>query len=369
MYRGRRSIIISIIILEIFAFINAFLFNLKGSGVDAENFLDFARNFALNPVYSFQIDQLFYIQFIGFFITIVGDSEFIITQINIIAIYLFLKELEVLSLSMFGYKIKEYQIYLITLLPTVIPKLTTTMREAVLMLCIVCMINCILASRLSFKRLSIIVLGAFMHKAYAILVIIFFLLFLYIKFKNKLNVGVLSIIVFSLGFSLLGIIKNSNLDIVGLGPLLMVSNLDIDAVEKKVGAKQNKDARTTYESPIKFDNPQSIILGIPKAILFYLFKPFVWEIRSIPDLFAYIDTLLRLFGSLVLFKYFRRFKSINQNNFVALILLLTLIIIWSFGTVNYGTAARHNLTTNWFFILIIHLAFLKNDRRIYNRTS
>lgn len=368
MYKIRRSSLIIFLILEIFAFINSYLINLKGSGIDAENFLQFAIEFAKNPDYTFQVDQLFYIQFIGFFINIFGKSEFLLTQINIIAIFLFLREVEKISIKMFNYKLAEYQLYLITLLPTVIPKITTTMREAILMLCIAVAVNVLLNSKLSFKYFIIIILGMFLHKAYAIIMIIMFLILFFQKVHKKINLTISLIVIISFSYFSINSLNKLNSSVVGLKPLFTLISLDSEAAEKKIDAKGNKDARTTYVSPLQFESLSSIILSFPSVVSYYLFKPFVWEVKTISDFFAFIDTIIRLIGLYALIKYFKTILRINSNNKYALLLVGILILIWSIGTTNYGTAARHNLTTNWLFILLLGLLFNKYDRRIYNRT-
>jgi hypothetical protein len=368
LYKIRRPSIIIFLILELFTFINSYVINLKGSGIDAENFLRFAIEFAKNPDYTFQVDQMFYIQFTAFFINIFGKSEFLLAQINIIAIFLFLKELEKISIKMFNYRLAEYQMYLITLLPTVIPKITTTMREALLMLCIAVAVNVLLNSKLSFKYFVIIILGMFLHKAYAIVMIIMFLLLIFQKFHNKMNSSISFILIFSFSLFTINSLNKLNSSVVGLKPLFTLITLDSEAAKKKIDAKGSKEARTSYVSPIQFESISSVILSFPTAVSYYLFKPFIWEIKTVSDLFAFIDTIIRLIGLYALIKYFKTILRNNSNNKYALLLVGILILIWSIGTTNYGTAARHNLTTNWLFILLLGLLFNKYDRGIYNRT-
>ena len=49
------------------------------------------------------------------------------------------------------------------------------------------------------------------------------------------------------------------------------------------------------------------------------------------------------------------------------VLPTSLAALWSLGTVNYGTAFRHNLTTNWLLLVAGGPAFLEGSRRALRR--
>ena len=90
-----------------------------------------------------------------------------------------------------------------------------------------------------------------------------------------------------------------------------------------------------------------------QAFLFYMFKPFVWEINSLSSLVLSLEGVIRF--ALVLFSMRLIFKTKGQMRRVYLLLLLIYIFIESImavGTTNAGTASRHHLLAQWIVIVL-----------------
>jgi len=90
-----------------------------------------------------------------------------------------------------------------------------------------------------------------------------------------------------------------------------------------------------------------------QAFLFYMFKPFVWEINSLSSLVLSLEGVVRF--ALVFFSIRLIFKTKGPMKRVYLSLLLVYIFIESImavGTTNAGTASRHHLLAQWIVIVL-----------------
>jgi hypothetical protein len=78
---------------------------------------------------------------------------------------------------------------------------------------------------------------------------------------------------------------------------------------------------------------------VPRLI-YFLFSPFLWDIKAINHLLGFVD------ASLVLYLFYYIIRGIvveKQNKYVTIlcIILLPLLITYSWGVGNFGTALRH----------------------------
>jgi len=97
-----------------------------------------------------------------------------------------------------------------------------------------------------------------------------------------------------------------------------------------------------------------LVKSFLQCIIYYMFKPFVWEVSSISSLVLFLEGMLRFL--LIVFSITFIFKADN-NRFRALyILMLTIYffieIVWALGTSNSGTASRHHLVSQWILIML-----------------
>jgi hypothetical protein len=90
---------------------------------------------------------------------------------------------------------------------------------------------------------------------------------------------------------------------------------------------------------IPFSLSSFILLIVPRLI-YFLFSPFLWDIKAINHLLGFVD------ASLVLYLFYYIIRGIvveKQNKYVTIlcIFLLPLLITYSWGVGNFGTALRH----------------------------
>ena len=99
------------------------------------------------------------------------------------------------------------------------------------------------------------------------------------------------------------------------------------------------------ESPLDF-----FLLIIPR-LGYLLFSPFIWDLRAINHLLGFVDGLLYLFVFYWIAKgiLFEKHKQIITR---ILIILIPLLIVYSWGVGNFGTALRHRVKFIPVFIAI-----------------
>ncbi|WP_330501368.1 hypothetical protein V2I71_18400 [Peribacillus frigoritolerans] len=111
------------------------------------------------------------------------------------------------------------------------------------------------------------------------------------------------------------------------------------------------------------------VFSLPILFINYMFAPFPWQIRNSLDLYAAFESLLRFLLIYYAFKGIRKKKK-NKEDTKALAFLflisLSLELVWSMGTLNWGTAMRHHLIA-YGILLVLGIEGLTNSfrRRLY----
>ncbi len=88
------------------------------------------------------------------------------------------------------------------------------------------------------------------------------------------------------------------------------------------------------------DSLSSFFLLIFPRLIYFLFSPFIWDIRAINHLLGLVDGIMIAFLFYWIIKGIVREKH-NQIISTLLIILIPLLITYSWGVGNFGTALRH----------------------------
>jgi len=117
---------------------------------------------------------------------------------------------------------------------------------------------------------------------------------------------------------------------------------------------------------ILFD-PSTIFNSIKSFVQIYttyMFKPYIYEINSLPTFYAAAESFIRI--SLILLVLITLISKRRLTNYTLILILVffTISIMWSLGTFNFGTAVRHHILTNWMLILFtgISIKELKSNK-------
>ena len=98
----------------------------------------------------------------------------------------------------------------------------------------------------------------------------------------------------------------------------------------------------------------SLAKSFLQGMIYYMFKPFIWEVKSLSLLVLSLEGILRF--TLIVFSIISIFKA--ENNKFRIFYILMLIIyffietIWALGTSNSGTASRHHIIAQWIVIML-----------------
>lgn len=128
----------------------------------------------------------------------------------------------------------------------------------------------------------------------------------------------------------------------GLGKVgFDVTGLVSLSVIERVSDKGDIDARGGYvrEDEVDVDSYADVARRLPGRIALFLLKPYPWEVRTLADVVGVILVATCVVAAAAL-ALRRRTIWTTEWRFLALFLTVQLVL-FSWGTVNYGTAARH----------------------------
>ena len=104
-------------------------------------------------------------------------------------------------------------------------------------------------------------------------------------------------------------------------------------------------SRASYEPFLSgSEGTFSLLLFLPINLFQYLFEPMPWRISSIVDIVLTFENLFRGMLIYISIKGLMKTETLTRRPLLFLFLAYLVIeIFWSFGTTNWGTAARHHV--------------------------
>ena len=116
------------------------------------------------------------------------------------------------------------------------------------------------------------------------------------------------------------------------------------AVEAYQNILIQEDARSNYISEYEFSSFADFLTFMPFNFFQYFMEPFPWKIQNLFDLVVFSENFLRL---IILYIIISFITNVNPNFkpllYAFLGSYLFLELVWSIGTVNWGTAIRHHV--------------------------
>ncbi len=165
-----------------------------------------------------------------------------------------------------------------------------------------------------------------------------------------LLVSVLPVVALGVGFvgrlAAVGITGSNALQVLGTRRVLT-------AVARYREGGMDVTARATYGVRLDLSSPGGAARSVVLIAAYYMFAPFPWQVRSPLDAYGAMESILRLvllIGAVRLWMHLR--GPPRRVVAVMLVLYFGLAAMWGIGTVNYGTALRHHLTTTWILLLL-----------------
>jgi hypothetical protein len=136
-----------------------------------------------------------------------------------------------------------------------------------------------------------------------------------------------------------------------------------EAITRFNEGSSNADTRALYRGVTNISSLTDLFLFIPYSFFQYMLEPLPTRISSIFDLILFFENLFKMFlllkGLYSLNKYY-----LFKPQIIIIIYFLIIELIWSSGTTNWGTAARHHIPA---FGILSLLAFMLPNN-YYNKS-
>ena len=369
------------------ALINTYLFTFRGADADAARFNHLATVWAINGKLAFSIGPELYQQLLGIFYRIFAPSHLFGEELSIL-VFLFsclvlIKLLQLIDLE--RYRIPIILVY--GLLPANLVICSVTLRESYqmlfFMLSVYYGIKYRFASNIRYFMFCIFsaLLMALFHKA--LILYAFFLLILFFLWTLKKNPEdkTKKSIFLRKGFIFAGVIF-----LIILGTMVISDLFDIKGFEvirsvfsgetleyaaryrEKLLYVWGSGARANYGIMLNISSIGAFIKSGSLIYFYYLFAPFPWQITNWLDVYAFVESLLRLIFIIFSVNFYYHAKGYQRDiGGLLLIIYFSMTLLWAFGTMNYGTSIRHHLLTNWIIFVLGGSVLLELINQQYKR--
>ena len=247
----------------------------------------------------------------------------------------------------------------IALFPSLVSYSVLTMREVYisffLLLAMWGIVNWIRFN--NYKSLCIVFVGfiaaSFFHGASIVGLFVFLFIITLYNFKEtfrllrikRINLKILIIIFFS--SLILGLYLTNKISL----PYLQTFSKGINPSFLKETINLKVKGTASYPEWLKVDSTYELIYKIPIRSVYFIFSPFLWELKKLNHLVGLLDSLLYM---ALVYLIFRNRKVIWKDPAlrVILIILLVYIVIFGVGVGNFGSGIRHRSKFAIEFILL-----------------
>ena len=357
-YPGLKLIIwIALIIRMLTALFNEFILKLPDTNADAGRFEAKTWFYSQMPVVefinSFNSDSKAYTftWFLSFFYRVLGRSPLLLESINIITSLFCIILVYKISILISNNISKSIQSALLfTVFPSIILYNVIILREIYIVFFLLngsyFIIKWINTKNLKFAIYSLLnfIPLYYLHGGLMVGALVFLVLLLLRSIKDSINLfknnrllipQVILICSFFFGlFFFFGNLSKLYLPYIGnITNIFTLTRIVFQAEVTNIGG-------SVYPVWLIPDSLSSFFLLIFPRLFYFLFSPFIWDIRAINHLLGLVD------GIMIAFLFYFTIKGLllkKLNNFVSilLIILIPLLITYSWGVGNFGTALRH----------------------------
>lgn len=126
-----------------------------------------------------------------------------------------------------------------------------------------------------------------------------------------------------------------------------------ETVKKYRAGGMEIEARATYGVQLETSSPAAFVKSSGLILAYYMFAPFPWQVSTLVDAYGAMEAAIRAVLLVSALLSLLRLRG-PPRRLAALLLVMygMTVAMWAIGTVNYGTALRHHLTTNWILLLL-----------------
>ena len=352
-------IIIGLIIRIICSFSNSFIEILPGAGLDALTFHKSAVNFSRGEEYFMDnIDQgKAYVIILGILYKIIPASFELFAGGILSSIAWFFSAIilyKILQLNKLNNSYISIALIIYSMLPFGIVYTSITLREAYQLLLInlafyfIILILKKLKTEYIFGLLITLLILFFFHKAY-----VFFIAFI---ISVLLIVSMDKISKHFRNHKFLTLILFISVTYIYLPYYTDFYSFLTDQVQN-FKFNQNQDARAIYKDQLQLTYERKYFLfSLIYSFIQFEFEPYPWRETLNVDYILIAQNAFKLFlFYIIIKKLILSFKLKNLNYFILFSIFLFLEFLWSTGTVNWGTAVRHQVPG---YGMLIFLSFV-----------
>jgi 4-amino-4-deoxy-L-arabinose transferase-like glycosyltransferase len=350
------------------------LINLPDSKIDAFYFelkaLEFSRIQGISVIFEFyKSDSLLISRIISLFYTVFGESKMMAQSISVAlgtaSVYLVYQ----ICLILWDNHTAKKAAWVTALFPTLILYSSLILREVYIVFILLIGLNCILrfmqknSFNLFLQILTSFYLLLFFHGPAVVGGFTFLLYVILSSTKKQIDnlynykLNLFFFLSFILFFILIILLLTNNYKIPYLGSIQTL--FDIENLLARINKPMTSTA--SYPSWLTINNIFELLTKAVFKIFYFLFSPFIWDIKSSHQLIGLFDGTFYIILAIYVFK--NRY-SIFQNPVTRIFLLIfiTYIVIYGLGIGNFGTGIRHR---SKFVVILIILAAPKIHRFIF----
>lgn len=344
------------------------------SGNDTENFLNFGLRVAQDlTLLKEEIYGGMYTKFLGIILFIGPESRIIPQYINILlsisSLLLLINALKKLSIPKSSI---TTLICVFTFFPHSIIFSSILLRESLIsfliMVALYFLVKWYKNGRIYYSIFSLLLsfIAASIHSGVIGLLVGQLFLFLFYNHSiKKLNFTIISILKFL-------IILLFSIVILGVG----VDNLsffdkftqyvdDIDDVYSV--ANGSNIGNSSYLESLSIDSFSTLILYLPVKFIYFISSPLPWDWRGFNDIFSFsLDSIFYIISFIFMIKNYKKNIKHKPLYIALLISLISILLIFSTGISNAGTAMRHRYKVFFLILIILGLITNKNRKNNYN---
>jgi hypothetical protein len=346
----KKIILIGFSLRLFIAFWNGFFGPSPGADLDAFGLNGFAENVARSGEFeSFSVGYKPYTNILGLIYGVTISHIFVGSIISCFAwLYSAVLISQCLKLMVIQRTLQRRAMWIYTLLPSSIMLTAVTLREPYQLLFINLAIYAVLRIFINNRRWYWVVLffsiagfGSLHGALFAFGLLLFAGSLLLVNMKNhgkKMpNIFIPFILIFILVFLILGFKMFNELS------YSLDGGLD-QAVEAYQQGSLGVDARTNYKTEVSISGMGELFIFIPLSLIQYLFEPFPWRVSSASDLLVLFENILRAW---LIWRSIKNIKIASHKNIILWKFIfacyIIIEVIWSLGTINWGTAVRHHI--------------------------
>jgi hypothetical protein len=352
-----------IVLHQAVAITNAYWFVALSAEKDARSFHNFGMMIAQSENFTFSVGDSFYKNMLGVVYWIFGPSLMLAQQLSILA---FSISCVVLVKILYQMELSRYRLSILLVfgaLPTMVVLGSLSLRESYQIVFFMLAVYFGLKMHITrdvnrnllFMIMSAVGMGV-LHQAlsvYALFLVVLFILWTHRPVSRLRNVKKLRLMaVLIIPVLILSISAYTNYTKTDTALSYFASG-NMDLLDS---AAQYRDkspwTRATYGISLDLTSTFMTIYSCLMLYIHYLFAPFLWKINNALDVYASIESLLRL---VLIYFALRNWRNASgtQRRLIALMLTLffSMTFLWSIGTTNYGTSIRHHMLSWWILVI------------------